>query len=510
MSSVPTGETGTGQPGETQGLLAVGGHALARAFDLAHAMIREIDGRIRFWSSSLERLYGWKREDAIGQISHDLLSTEFPKPPAEIEAELLATRRWEGELKHRSRDGRTVIVASHWALDRKDLGQPAWVIEVNNDITALKAAEEERNRFNAALGEAHQRLGLAIDAGQIGTWELELRTGRMRHSARRAALMGLPALAVEEHYEEFLARVHPDDRQMVARMLSASVEDGREFRGTFRFVWPDGSIHWVESQAAPPRDRSADPVRIMGASIDITERVLREAELRRAKEAAERATQSKSRMLAAVGHDLKQPLHIIGMALSMLQRRVADLDPKRLLIRADRAVDQLAAALDTLLEVAQLEAGVVAPRIEAFPVERILNDIEDQFRLLAAHKGLSFTVEHSSALVRSDPKMLATILHNLVGNAIKYTEEGRIDVACRQHDAVLSIEVRDTGIGIPPDKLELVFEEFQRLETSSSKGGLGLGLAIVRHTANVLGHPLHVQSSVGQGSVFSVDIPAGS
>ncbi|HEV8026723.1 MAG TPA: PAS domain-containing protein, partial [Stellaceae bacterium] len=80
MSSVPTGETGTGQPGETQGLLAVGGHALARAFDLAHAMIREIDGRIRFWSSSLERLYGWKREDAIGQISHDLLSTEFPKP----------------------------------------------------------------------------------------------------------------------------------------------------------------------------------------------------------------------------------------------------------------------------------------------------------------------------------------------------------------------------------------------------------------------------------------------
>ena len=106
--------------------------------------------------------------------------------------------------------------------------------------------------------------------------------------------------------------------------------------------------------------------------------------------------------------------------------------------------------------------------------------------------------------------MLATILHNLVGNAIKYTEEGRIDVACRQHDAVLSIEVRDTGIGIPPDKLELVFEEFQRLETSSSKGGLGLGLAIVRHTANVLSHPLRVQSSVGEGSVFSIDIPAGS
>jgi two-component system, sensor histidine kinase len=508
MSSVPTADTATEQPGEKHGLLTVSGNAFARAFDLAHAMIRETDGRIRFWSSSLEHLYGWTHEEAIGRISHHLLRTEFPQPLEEIEAELLRTGRWEGELKHQTRDGRTVVVASHWALDRNDAGQPTWVIEVNNDITALKAAEEERNRFHAALSDAHQRLELAIEAGQIGTWEFDLRTGRIRHSARRCALMGLPPCPIEEHYEDFLARVHPEDREMVARMLSASLEAGGEFHGTFRFVWPDGSIHWVESRAAPPRDRSVDGARLMGASIDITDRELREADLRRAKEAAERATRSKSRVLAAVGHDLKQPLHIVSMALSMLERDITAVDQKRLLGRADRAVDQLAAALDTLLEVARLEAGVVAPRIETFPVERVLNQIEDQFELLATHKGLSFEVAHSTALVRSDPRMLATILHNLVGNAIKYTERGRIEVACRQRDGFLSIEVRDTGIGIPPDKLDLVFEEFQRLETSSGKGGVGLGLAIVRHTANALGHPLRVQSSVGAGSVFSVDVPS--
>jgi PAS domain S-box-containing protein len=493
---------------ELQLPVSASGKAFARAFDLAHAMVRELDGRICFWSGSMERLYGWRREDAIGRISHDLLRTEFPKPLPEIEAELLRTGHWEGELKHHSRDGRTVMVASHWALDRNEVGRATWVIEVNNDITALKASEEERNRINAALNEAHQRLELAIDAGEIGTWEFDLRTGKMRHSARRCELMGLASHPIEEHYGEFLARVHPEDREAVAKMLSESAEGDGQFRGAFRFVWPDGSIHWVESRAAPPSGSSDKPVRILGASIDITDRELREAALRRAREAAEQSAQSKSRVLAAVGHDLKQPLHIIGMTLGMLARDLTAPNQERLLGRADRAVDKLAAALDTLLEVARLEAGLVAPRVETFPIQRILDDIEDQFGLLAAHKGLLFRVARSTAHVRSDPKMLETILHNLVGNAIKYTEGGGVDVACRQHEGVLSIEVHDTGIGIPLDKLDLVFEEFQRLETSSGKEGLGLGLAIVRHTADVLGHPLRVQSSVGEGSVFSVDIPS--
>lgn len=485
------------------------GKAFARAFTLAHAMVRELDGRIRFWSTSMERLYGWRREEAIGHISHHLLRTEFPKPLDEIEAELLRTGHWEGELKHQSRDGRTVVVASHWAMDRSDVGQPTWVIEVNNDITALKASEEERDRINGALNEALQRLELAIDAGQIGTWEFDPQTGKMRHSPRRCELMGLAPNLLEEHYGEFLARIHPEDRKTVAKMLSESVEEDGEFRGTFRFVWPDGSIHWVESRAAPPHDRSGKAVRILGASIDVTDRELREAALRGAKQAAEQVTLSKSRVLAAVGHDLKQPLQIIGMTLEMLRRDLTVPNQQRLLGRANRAVDQLAAALDTLLEVARLEAGVVEPRIETFPIQRILDDIEDQFGLLAAHKGLSFQVAHSTAYVRSDPEMLATILHNIVGNAIKFTERGGVNVACRQHEGVLSIEVHDTGIGIPLDKLELVFEEFQRLETSRGKGGLGLGLAIVRHTANVLSHPLRVKSSIGEGSIFSVDIPSG-
>lgn len=509
MGTIPPKRTSSEDVWELRLSAGAGADAFARAFDLTHAMVRELNGRIRFWSSSMERLYGWSREEALGRISHELLRTEFPKPLPAIEAELLRTGHWEGELKHHGRDGQTVMVASHWALDKDAAGQPAWVIEVNNDITALKVSEAERDRINAALIETHRQLELAVDAGEIGTWEFDLRTGKIRHSARRCELMGLPPQPIEEHYDQFLARIHPEDRETVARMLLASGEGAGRFRGAFRFVWPDGSIHWVESRAAPPGDSAGKPARIVGASIDITERELREAALRQAREAAEQAAQSKSRVLAAVGHDLKQPLHIIGMTLEMLRRDLVAPDQQRLLGRADRAVDKLAAALDILLEVAQLEAGVVAPRIESFPIQRILDDIEEQFELLAAHKGLSFRVARSTAAVRSDPKMLETILHNLVGNAIKYTERGRVEVVCRPLADVLSIEVHDTGIGIPPDKHELVFEEFQRLETAGGEAGLGLGLAIVRRAADVLGHALSVKSGVGEGSIFSVEVPSG-
>jgi two-component system, chemotaxis family, CheB/CheR fusion protein len=178
MNSIPTTETATERIWELHQTLTASGKAFARAFDLAHAMVRELDGRICFWSSSMERLYGWRREEAIGRISHDLLRTEFPRPRLEIEAELLRTGHWEGALKHHGRDGRTVMVASHWALDKNEAGRPTWIIEVNNDITALNASEEARDRINATLNETHHRLALAIDAGGIGTWEFDLRAGK--------------------------------------------------------------------------------------------------------------------------------------------------------------------------------------------------------------------------------------------------------------------------------------------------------------------------------------------
>ena len=138
--------------------------AFARAFDLSHAMVRDLDGRIRVWSSGMERLYGWTRDAAIGCISHELLRTEFPKPLHEIEAELLRSGHWEGELTHRGRDGQQVTVASHWALDRDESGKPLAVIEVNNDLRPLKALEEERSRTNASRRRRDAWLSMQRDA----------------------------------------------------------------------------------------------------------------------------------------------------------------------------------------------------------------------------------------------------------------------------------------------------------------------------------------------------------
>lgn len=140
------------------------------ALELSQAMVRELDGRIVFWSAGAERLYGWPRQDAFGQISHELLATEFPKPLTELQSELLDTGRWEGELRHRTRDGTDVWVASSWVLQKNAAGDPTLVVEVNNDITALKQQDETRAKL-AAIFESSDDSIVGIDlSGVVTTW----------------------------------------------------------------------------------------------------------------------------------------------------------------------------------------------------------------------------------------------------------------------------------------------------------------------------------------------------
>jgi signal transduction histidine kinase len=261
----------------------------------------------------------------------------------------------------------------------------------------------------------------------------------------------------------------------------------------------------VASHWALLRDDAGEPLSVIEVNNDITDVKATEVALRRAKQEAEENARAKSRLLAAVGHDLKQPLTVIRMVLSGLEAKV-DASEQKNLARADRSSEYLASALDTLLEASQFGSAAVKPRITTFPISALLDAIKEEFALIAGEKGLNFHVAPCDARVRSDAKMLGSILRNLVSNAIRYTEQGIVAVACEVHDGTLSVQVRDTGIGIPEDKMDLIFEEFQRINPSKG-AGLGLGLAIVRRAAEALGHAVTVRSTLNTGSVFRVDVP---
>ena len=227
-----------------------------------------------------------------------------------------------------------------------------------------------------------------------------------------------------------------------------------------------------------------------------------------ARRAAEEATRSKTKFFAAASHDLRQPLQAIGIYCSLLKKRATGpLEPLARSLGA--AVDSLSKLVEELLEISRLDAGAIQPRLQQVLLDEMLGQIAQEFTPLAHGKGLELRVRRPRLAVESDPVLLARVLRNLLGNAIRYTAEGGVLLAARPRGGLVSIEVWDTGPGIRQGELSRVFDEFYRGESSKGEtvGGFGLGLSIVRRICNVLGHPLIVTTRPGSGTVFRVETP---
>ncbi len=242
---------------------------------------------------------------------------------------------------------------------------------------------------------------------------------------------------------------------------------------------------------------------------DVTERRRAAAALGAAKREAEQANLGKSRFLAAASHDLRQPLQTLAFLQGILAKSVTDQRVLRLADRLDETVKAMSGMLDTLLDINQLEAGIVRREIADFPVNAVLDELRGQFADQEAAGRLALRVVASSLCVRSDPRLLTQMVGNLLSNAVKYTEAGKVLLGCRRRGDKLRVEVWDTGVGIPAEQLSAIFEEFHQLSNPARERskGVGLGLAIVQRLADLLGHAIDVRSIPGNGSVFSIEVP---
>jgi len=241
---------------------------------------------------------------------------------------------------------------------------------------------------------------------------------------------------------------------------------------------------------------------------DITRRKQAAAALEEAKQAAEAANLTKSRFLAAASHDLRQPLQTLALLQGLLARNVIGDKAQGLVTRLDETLGAMSGMLDTLLDLNQIEAGVVQPTVEECWVGVLLDRLRDEFIYHAHAKGLALRVMPCSAVIRTDPQLLEQMLRNLVSNALKYTERGRVLLGCRRVPGALRIEVWDTGVGIPDAELEAVFDEYHQIDNAARERsrGLGLGLSIVQRLGSLLGHPVRVRSRPGKGSVFTIEV----
>lgn len=230
--------------------------------------------------------------------------------------------------------------------------------------------------------------------------------------------------------------------------------------------------------------------------------------LEQERERAERANRAKSRFLAAASHDIRQPVHALGLFLGAFDDQGLNDSQRELVARLRGSAQSLREMLDSILDLSHAESGTAKVAAEACLVQKLLDDLEREFAPLAEAKGLAFRVVPTRDAVYADPVLLGRMLRNLVSNAVRYTESGGVLVACRRRAGRLALEVWDTGVGIPEDKRELLFEEFMQLGDARGAGrhGLGLGLAIVERLAGVTGTGLSYASRPGRGSVFRLEV----
>ncbi len=274
----------------------------------------------------------------------------------------------------------------------------------------------------------------------------------------------------------------------------------------------DGSEFPVEISLSPIGDGKQ---RFVAAVIrDATERRAAEHELRQARAEADRANQAKSRFLATASHDLRQPLQALALLNGTLLRTVKDADALDAVEQQGLAITAMSRLLNTLLDISKLEAGSVQVEVTDFDLGALLEQLRDDFLVLAADKGLRLELDCPHVRARSDRTLVTQLLRNLVANAIKYTDRGSVCLRCRPGTAAgkVDVDIGDTGIGIGSENLGNIFDEFYQVGAAAhtSRQGYGLGLSIVQRIVRLLGLGIAVKSEPGVGSTFTIELPAGT
>lgn len=363
------------------------------------------------------------------------------------------------------------------------------------------------------------KLALALKAAHAGTWYWDPPSNRLEWSPELKGLYGADKKVGT--LSDWLACLHPDDRQRAQDNLARAVDSGdTAYRSEYRVLGTGpGRERWFASIGSIAYDREGRASRAFGVTIDITAAKQAEAMLQvardealEAKAEAERASMSRSKFLAAASHDLRQPVQSLLLLIEVLKLRLSGTPMEQVTGLMETALDGLRLLLDSLLDISKLDGGFIAPALAEVELGPLLERLAEEYRVRAAERGLELRVVRTSLRLMSDATLLERVLRNLLENALRYTPSGKILLGCRRHGAIVRVEVLDTGIGIAPEHHEAVFEEFHQVGNAARdrSQGLGLGLAIVRRLAGLLGGSVHVHSALNRGARFTFSVPRQS
>ena len=488
----------------------------------------DLQGIITIFNSGAERMLGYLASEVVGKqrpgIFHlkseveeqaRILSETLGRPVNGIEIFLGLSR--DGEYEEREwtyvrKDGRHLIVGVVVTAVQDANGAITGYMSVAQDITHRREAESR-------LLLLTERLSLATDVAALGVWEWDVANQGMTWDATMAQIYGF-ALNPTDPYKQWSSAVYPDDLPAAEGALKKVMETKGRASVEFRIIRPNGAIRHVAAAEGVVLDDNGNVTRIIGINIDITDRKQSETDLQRAKEDAEAANRAKSEFLANMSHEIRTPMNgIMGMTDLVLDSEL-DEEQREYLATVKTSADSLLTVINDILDFSKIEAGKIDIESLDFNLHDTLETTLKTLALRAHEKGLELVCEIAPEVpeaVRGDASRLRQVIVNLLGNAIKFTHEG--EVALKVHleskekdDCLLHFMVSDTGIGIPTEKLKLIFDPFSQADSSTTRhyGGTGLGLTISTRLVEKMGGVVWVESEAGRGTQFHFTIRLGT
>ncbi|MGZ8266642.1 MAG: ATP-binding protein [Burkholderiales bacterium] len=486
-------------------------------------IITDAAGCVEWVNDAFSQLTGYTLTEVLGRTPGSFL--QGPKTdPATVSFMRKRIRDGLGfrvEVENYSKDKRR-----YWLdCDVRPIIGPGGAVEnfiaIQSEVTARKSTAERLRR-------TEERLTLALEGSNLALWDWDIAAGKVYLNTRWSRMLGASPGPTTTTLEELAELMHPEDAPAVEQALRHAIKVQDTCKVEHRIRTVSGEWKWIESHGrVVARDRNGRALRMTGTNADIDDRkrreqmmVRQELELQQAKEAAENANRAKSEFIANMSHEIRTPMNaILGMTGLALETPGLSEEQREYLVIVRSAGELLLAIIDELLDFSKIEAGQLRLDHVEFDLRACVDETLKLMTLRAREKNLlliSNVATEVPACLCGDPTRWRQVLMNLIGNAVKFTERGEIEVSvdlrsCDARKATVHCAVRDTGIGIPVEKQSLIFNPFAQADASITRryGGTGLGLAICSRLVEAMGGSMSVESRPGQGATFHFTVPLG-
>jgi PAS domain S-box-containing protein len=472
--------------------------------------ITSVDGKWLYFNNKLSDMLGYSKEELQKMSWVDITPKEDLLEEKKSFNEVVEGRIPKNiEKKYICKDNSLINVSVSTGIVRNSEGGIAHFSSIIQDITERKKAESEYKQLST-------RLALATRAGGVGVWDYDIVNNILLWDDQMFEIYGVKKTEFTNAYNTWRNCVYSDDQSTADAEMQMAINGNKEYNTEFRVVWPDSSIHYVRALATVQYDKNAKPTRMIGTNWDITEQKKTETILLNAKKEAEIANKSKSLFLANMSHEIRTPLNaIIGFSQLMDRNSALTVVQKEYITSIIRAGDHLLTLINNILELSKVEAGRVELTMGNVDLFSFFEDVQMIFKEKVESKQLQFIFEianNTPRVVLVDENKLRQIIINLIGNAIKFTDEGGIAIRVRvdfvdKDSSMLIIEIQDSGCGIPKNEIDKLFKNFVQTSSGINKSsGTGLGLALSRELAVLMGGGINVNSQSGVGSIFTIQV----